>query len=530
MPYQGYWSGFDKGSKATRAASLADLQQASGQFGLLSKINEQAATAAARAREEDFRRGVAALGPGATEQDLARLAAQSGAVGAKDIMTTMQTAANRKAQIGATRETAIARINMQYQQMQQQFAQGDQKIALIRDENQRKKAKDEWDRVKSQAELALKSQAAEYQYGIPSAPIPQIPDAIAAPGAAPGAPVAAPAPAAAPGMRESFSINGQPVTDPTEIASIQAANANPGQTITDMRPNSFMEGPYRPKSLSGLAADTAPPPLAVAPPSDVNSRELARAASMAPASAPVPAAAPVAAPVVAAPPVPAIPPMPPQIAKAPRKIQDQWALEQEKNKAKLEQVAATAEAKAAAKGLKAIPSPIVKAYVENSQAMRKIDDALAEAKLYPDAFGVTRIAGETINQRMDPKGVKARALVADIGSLKIHDRSGAAVTAAETPRLLPFIPQITDKYETIKTKLGLFRKEYEAIQKDVNGLYNEKTGYGNLSGAAAAPPSKPRRRVSDALPEYDDNGWQLQEDAQGNKAYVGPKGEIREVQ
>jgi len=141
-----------------------------------------------------------------------------------------------------------------------------------------------------------------------------------------------------------------------------------------------------------------------------------------------------------------------------------------------------------------VPAPIVKAYTENSTALRKIDRALEEVTNYPQAFGLQNMRGDAISQRVDPKGTTARALIADIGSLKIHDRSGAAVTAAETPRLLPFIPNVNDNAATIKKKLTLFKNEYAAIQNDIGSMYNSEQGYKPLPG--------PKTRESD-MPTVD---------------------------
>lgn len=47
-------------------------------------------------------------------------------------------------------------------------------------------------------------------------------------------------------------------------------------------------------------------------------------------------------------------------------------------------------------------------------------------------------------------------------------------------------------------------------------------------GASASIDGKPADGAA-VLPPVNDKGWQLHEDAQGNKAYVGPKGEIEEV-
>lgn len=143
--------------------------------------------------------------------------------------------------------------------------------------------------------------------------------------------------------------------------------------------------------------------------------------------------------------------------------------------------------------MKSLPAPIQKALLENDAALRKVSDALAAVKKYPQGLGLTNYLGDGIRQRTDPEGVDVRALVADIGSLKIHDRSGAAVTAAETPRLKPFIPAATDDPATVEKKLRLFEKEYQDIQDDIEATYTKENGYraparGNKGGSAKPAP------------------------------------------
>lgn len=124
------------------------------------------------------------------------------------------------------------------------------------------------------------------------------------------------------------------------------------------------------------------------------------------------------------------------------------------------------------------PVSVMKGYQENHAALAKVDRAIKELTARPESFGLTRgIQPEFMLSRTDPEGVKARAVVADLGSLVIHDRSGAAVTAAETPRLRPFIPQVGDSPETIKQKLDNFKAQYEQMQSDIESTYNEDTGY-----------------------------------------------------
>lgn len=98
------------------------------------------------------------------------------------------------------------------------------------------------------------------------------------------------------------------------------------------------------------------------------------------------------------------------------------------------------------------------AVLDNRANMGTIDAAYARVEAMPDAFGLKNILPDELMQRLPGKGysdgVAARAAVQNIGSLKIHDRSGAAVTAAEFPRLKQFVPLTTDTPEVVKEKLS----------------------------------------------------------------------------
>lgn len=114
-----------------------------------------------------------------------------------------------------------------------------------------------------------------------------------------------------------------------------------------------------------------------------------------------------------------------------------------------------------------LPGSIIENIAKNDVAISKIDQALEEVKTRPESFGSKNYMGDAVRQRTDPEGVRGRALVADIGSQKLHDRSGAAITAAEAPRLMPFIPTATDSAPTIKTKLENFRNEYAQMNEEL---------------------------------------------------------------
>lgn len=127
-----------------------------------------------------------------------------------------------------------------------------------------------------------------------------------------------------------------------------------------------------------------------------------------------------------------------------------------------------------------------KAVATNQQQLFIIEDALKELGRYPDAVGLKRglpYIGDKLDQRADPKGVPARASIANIGSLQIHTRTGAAMSAREEPRLSPFVPSVSDTPETIRTKLTKLR---EAIQVETG--YLMKGGSGGESGTKGTPP------------------------------------------
>jgi hypothetical protein len=127
-----------------------------------------------------------------------------------------------------------------------------------------------------------------------------------------------------------------------------------------------------------------------------------------------------------------------------------------------------------------IPSSALSGIQSNRRTLSKIDQAIAAIEKNPSALGAKNYIGDAVNQRVDPKGVPVRALVADIGSQKLHDRSGAAVTAAESPRLMPFIPAVTDTPEAAVQKLKNLRAEYETSVDEAEAFYSPEAGYMSL--------------------------------------------------
>jgi len=111
---------------------------------------------------------------------------------------------------------------------------------------------------------------------------------------------------------------------------------------------------------------------------------------------------------------------------------------------------------------------------ENDKQSGVIDSALGELDKHPNSvgmrFGLGYVPGmggmaDEYNQRKDPDGVKLRSFIANISSLKIKDRSGAAVTISEFPRLAPFIPLVTNTPAAIRTKLKNLKAEIDLHNK-----------------------------------------------------------------
>ena len=99
------------------------------------------------------------------------------------------------------------------------------------------------------------------------------------------------------------------------------------------------------------------------------------------------------------------------------------------------------------------------------------------------------------------ENVAARAPIANIGSLVIHDRSGAAVTISEFPRLRPFIPRATDTPEQVEVKLNELEREIQSITDDMTTYYREQ-GYaipGDERRPGAPAPTAPSSGAGDPV-------------------------------
>jgi len=135
--------------------------------------------------------------------------------------------------------------------------------------------------------------------------------------------------------------------------------------------------------------------------------------------------------------------------------------------------------------LRPIPATVNTAILGNEKANNQLDRAIAllSGKDLPGMTGDASATGfkgflptEILN-RLDPQGVSARAEIADIGSLILHDRSGAAVTASESPRLMPFIPTTKDDNASVLKKLTRLKLELSNETAAMKDIYSTEQGY-----------------------------------------------------
>lgn len=140
---------------------------------------------------------------------------------------------------------------------------------------------------------------------------------------------------------------------------------------------------------------------------------------------------------------------------------------------------------------------------ENTASLDLIRRAREAVQARPESFGLSKgisllpgmgQIGDVINQRTDPEGVAARQLVGNLSSRLIKDRSGAAVTVSEFPRLAAFIPQPYDTPEKILQNLDALERELQVVNAALaNGATLAELG-------AGATPVAPVPRGTPAAP------------------------------
>jgi hypothetical protein len=147
-----------------------------------------------------------------------------------------------------------------------------------------------------------------------------------------------------------------------------------------------------------------------------------------------------------------------------------------------------------AEKLRPIPATVNAGIIQNNATLGKINKALSliggkTTEGDTNATGFKGYLPNVVLNRIDPEGTLTRAEIADIGSQILHDRSGAAVTISESPRLLPFIPQTTDNASAVTKKLTRLAAAIKAEQEATSQIYSKEQGYKpspDLSGNKSA--------------------------------------------
>jgi hypothetical protein len=127
---------------------------------------------------------------------------------------------------------------------------------------------------------------------------------------------------------------------------------------------------------------------------------------------------------------------------------------------------------------KNIPEVSARGIQGNLTTLAEIEGALATLNGRPESIGPgTGFFGDYVTQFNDPDGTQARAMIGQIGAAKIHDLSGAAVSASEAPRFNPFVPSVTDRPEVARQKLERFRDELLNQINEADAYYSPANGY-----------------------------------------------------
>lgn len=107
---------------------------------------------------------------------------------------------------------------------------------------------------------------------------------------------------------------------------------------------------------------------------------------------------------------------------------------------------------------------------EKSAELAKLEGIILNAQTMledrPQGVGWKTLLHDNLLQRTDPDGVALRAALAGLSADKIHELSGAAVSAKEYERLAPYLPAAGNDAATVRKKLDGLMKEIDLIKSD----------------------------------------------------------------
>lgn len=148
-----------------------------------------------------------------------------------------------------------------------------------------------------------------------------------------------------------------------------------------------------------------------------------------------------------------------------------------------------------------------------------IIDGLESKGYKPDVQDFLTSGGKWTNALTSDQGQQYRQAQENWVRANLRKESGAAIPEGEMEsEIKNYFPMPGDKPDTIKQKAQFRKTVTEAMRKSAGPA--AKQGPQQITGKQSA---------SD-IPYKNAQGWELHQDANGNKAYVGPNGEIEEVQ
>lgn len=306
------WDAFRTGQQTVLAPQLANVQTATGLMGILQAQQGILAQKQKLDRENQFRSELQQLGPNATQDSLANVAAKYAP--AADVLKSQQSSLDRKAQIDATKQMAMSRL---MQTAQQNFAVLDlkQKAAQTAEE------KFHWQQQQEAFRANLQKQAADiaagrftYDTGMTLQPFAGVPPTPSAPPAAPGNATISPT---------VSPLDVSRISDPQERAAAMAALQGGRFSAPNPANMQSVSAPAPAQAMPVAFPSPQPTPTTRDATANMDANDLrARFAQPAPLPAPAPAPGPVPTAAVTAPTANAAPNSPPRptLADAPPEL------------------------------------------------------------------------------------------------------------------------------------------------------------------------------------------------------------------
>lgn len=141
------------------------------------------------------------------------------------------------------------------------------------------------------------------------------------------------------------------------------------------------------------------------------------------------------------------------------------------------------------------------------------------SRLIPFISGGTGMLSEAANRGASPEEQQYASAASDFVTAQLRKESGAAIGQDEFDRKYrEFFPVVGDSPAQIKSKSQRRRKAANDMRIESGGLYDSLYGEEEI-----------KEKVEVSQPATNQSGWPLMQDANGNRAYVGPDGQIEEV-